>query len=270
MRAITRRSRQLQEVNSELQGEIAQRQRVEAESESLISELEAKNAELKRFTYTVSHDLKAPIVTIKGFLGFLKRDVAVGNQERVARDIERVDVAAEKMRVLVEDLLSLSAAGRMTDAPEDVPFGDLVAEALELVDGQIRERGVEVEVASDLPVVRGDRTRLLEVVQNLIENAVKYMGDQPTPRVEVGVRIADRPGGGDRPQVLYVRDNGAGIAREYRGKIFELFQRLDSDTSGTGVGLALVQRIVEAHGGRIWVESQGRGHGSTFCFTLPR
>jgi signal transduction histidine kinase len=127
---------------------------------------------------------------------------------------------------------------------------------------QAAERGVEVEIAPDLPVVRGDPTRLREVLENLLGNAVKFLGDEPHPSVRVGWRAhAARP-------VFYVRDNGVGIAPEQRERVFGLFEKLDPHSPGTGIGLAIVKRIVEVHGGRIWVESEGRGTGCTFCFTL--
>ncbi len=153
-------------------------------------------------------------------------------------------------------------------------MGELAGEVRDLLAGQVAECGAEVVIAPDLPVVRGDRTRLQQLLQNLMQNALQYMGEQPAPRVDVGAR----PGEEGRGGVIFVRDNGVGIAPEHQKKIFELFQRLDAATEGTGVGLALVQRIVEVHGGRIWVESappeggkwqEGAGRGSTFCFTLP-
>ncbi len=119
------------------------------------------------------------------------------------------------------------------------------------------------EISPDLPPAKGDRQRLLAMLQNLIENGVKYMGDQPSPRIE----IDHRPHGDET--VYRVRDNGIGIDPRYQEKIFGLFERLSTDTEGTGAGLALVKRIVEVHGGRIWAESEGLGKGSTFCFTLP-
>jgi signal transduction histidine kinase len=122
---------------------------------------------------------------------------------------------------------------------------------------------VEVAVAPGLPTVTGDRPRLVQVVQNLIDNAVKFMGAQSAPRIEIGAR----QDGGET--VFYVRDNGAGIDPRYHEKVFGLFDQLDHDAEGTGMGLSLAQRIVETHGGRIWVESEGQGHGSTFCFTIP-
>jgi signal transduction histidine kinase len=120
-----------------------------------------------------------------------------------------------------------------------------------------------VEIAPDLPVVWADRPRLLEVFQNLVENAAKFTGGQSAPRIEIGAR---RDG---ETRVFYVKDNGRGIDPRFLERVFELFAKLDPGADGTGVGLALVRRIVEAHGGRVWAESDGSGRGATFCFTLP-
>ncbi len=227
-------------------------------------EIETKNAEMERFTYTVSHDLKSPLITVQGFLGLLEKDSEAGDTERVKRDLERIRSAVKKMGTLLEELLELSRIGRLMNPPEHVPLGELAAEAVEQVAGPIAEREVQVEIRDGLPVAYGDRVRLLEVFQNLIDNAVKFMGDAPQPRIEIGVRP------GTEPPVLYVADNGLGIEPRYHDKVFELFERLgQADSSGTGIGLALVKRIVEVHGGRIWIESEGGGRGSSFCFTLP-
>jgi signal transduction histidine kinase len=242
-------------------GVTLQRRSERARSE-LTAELEAKNAELERFTYTVSHDLKSPLITIKGFLGLLEQDAAAGNLERLRADVARIGTAADTMKLLLEQLLELSRIGRVVRPPEPVPLGDLVREALAALDGLVRERGVEVVVQADLPLVHGDRVRLREVIQNLLENAIKFLGDQPRPRIEVGATAADGI-------VCHVRDNGVGIEPAYREKVFELFERLGRGGEGTGVGLALVKRIVEVHGGRAWAESDGPGTGSTFYFSLP-
>jgi len=243
--------------------DITEHKQAVAERERLIGELEAKNTELERFTYTVSHDLKSPLVTIKGFLGLLEKDVAVGNAERVKKDMEHISTAADKMHLLLDDLLELSRIGLMMNPPEEVSLTDLAEEAVSLVAGQIAARAVEVEIAPGLPVVWGDRVRLLEVYQNLLENAVKFMGKQAQPRVEIG---ATQNG---TEVTCYVQDNGVGLDRRYHEKVFELFERLDQHIEGTGVGLALVRRIVEVHGGRTWVES-AVGKGATFYFTLPK
>ena len=235
-----------------------------AERERLIGELERRNAELERFTYTVSHDLRTPLVTVRGFVDLLEKDVAAGEAERVAGDLSRIRGATATMETLLRELLELSRVGRVMNPPEAVPLDALARHAVGILHGRLKAAGVRVEVRPGLPTVHGDRTRLLEVLQNLIENAVKFRSGQGEPVVEVG----SRPGP-DGP-VVFVRDNGVGIDPRYHERVFALFERLDPRVEGTGVGLALVKRIVEVHGGRVWVESEGAGKGATFCFTLPR
>ena len=230
----------------------------------LVAELEAKNAELERFTYTVSHDLKSPLYTLRGFLDYMDRDAQSGNIARLRSDIARSASAADKMRRLLDDLLELSRIGRLVNPPEDVPFGEIALEAVAMARGRLVERGVAVEIGPDLPSVRGDRVRLVEVVQNLVDNAAKFMGDQPRPKVEIGARgLAGEP-------VFFVRDNGIGVPPQHGERVFRLFEKLEPGSDGTGVGLALVKRIVELHGGRIWVEPSSPEGGASFFFTLPR
>ena len=254
----------LSKLYEDLQREIGERRRIEEEREDLISELEGRNAELERFTYTVSHDLKSPLVTIRGFLGLLRKDAERGDKKRMEDDIRRIQNASETMMRLLDELLELSRIGRLVNSPEPVSISALAHEAAELLAGAIGARGVRVEVAEDRATAFGDRFRLLEVLQNLLENAIKFMGDQADPRIEVGTDVVD---GMVRCRV---QDNGIGINARYHQKIFGLFDRLDVQQEGTGIGLALVRRIIEVHGGQIWVESKGKGHGSTFYFTLPK
>ncbi|HEX9736003.1 MAG TPA: ATP-binding protein [Thermoanaerobaculia bacterium] len=254
----------LRVVYDDLRHEIAQRQRIQEEREVFVAELEAKNAELERFTYTVSHDLKSPLFTIRGFLGLAEQDVERGQLERFRGDVATIRGAVDTMQRLLADLLELSRIGRLVYPSAEVRLSELAREAVSVVGGAIAERGVAVTVADGMPVVIGDRLRLAEVFQNLVENAVKFMGDQAAPRIEIGGAAS----GGEA--VCFVRDNGRGVEPQYREKIFELFERLDHDAEGTGIGLALVKRIAELHGGRAWVESEGPGRGSTFYVALPR
>ncbi|MCP5028654.1 MAG: histidine kinase, partial [Actinomycetia bacterium] len=235
----------------------------------LIAVLESSNAELARFHYTVAHDLTNPLRTIRNFVGLLEKDAAAGDHDRLRSDLRRIDVAATKLHRLLDQLYEFSRIDRVSMPCEEVAVGELVRRVLADLDPMIAERGAEVEVAADLPVVCADRARLLEAVRHLLDNAVRYLGDQPAPRIEVGVRDPDAAGG-ELP-TFYVRDNGIGIEPKYQEKVFGLFERLDPEASeGTGIGLALVKRIVEFHGGRVWVESEGKGRGATFCFSLPR
>ena len=243
--------------------DVSLRKWAESEREQLINELEAKNAELERFTYTVSHDLKSPLITIKGFLGYVREDVQTGNMSRFESDLRRISDATEKMQHLLGDLLELSRIGRLTNEPAQVSMNALIADVLEMLHGRIQAGNITVQVAEDLPDVYGDRQRLFEVWQNLIDNAAKFMGDQPAPRIEIGVQgeLYGNP-------VFFVRDNGMGIAPQFKEKVFGLFDKLNAQSEGTGIGLALVKRIIEFHGGRIWVESE-IGLGATFFFSLP-
>jgi PAS domain S-box-containing protein len=243
--------------------DISFHKRLEIERENLINQLDSKSTELERFTYAVSHDLKSPLITIQGFLGFLKEDIVKGNMPRIQEDIQRMGDAMDKMQNRLNDVLELSRVGQLAYKPEEIRFNDLVAEALELVHGRISQGNITVSVDENLPSIIGDHQRLLDVLQNLIDNAAKFAGNQTAPRIEIGQR------GEEKGKVLFfIRDNGIGIAPEHHDRIFGLFSKLDSRAEGTGIGLSLVKRIIEAHGGRIWIESEA-GKGSTFFFTLP-
>jgi len=233
------------------------------ERQNLIAQLEANNAELERFTYTVSHDLRNPLVTIKGFLGMLNKDLKENRQDKIQIDFQRIAGAADKMDELLTDLLELSRVGRIVHPPEEVDLVKLAQEALENSDARVRSKNVTVNISPNLPIIYGDRVRLREVLENLIINSVKYMGDQPAPIVEIGARD------NGKEQIIFVKDNGIGIEEKYNTRIFALFEKLNPNIEGTGIGLALVKRIIETHGGKIWVESDGLGKGSTFCFTIP-
>lgn len=226
-------------------------------------ELQEKNAELERFTYMISHDLKSPLVTFKTFLGYLDRDLAECDADRIGKDLHFMRTAADRMWRLLDELLEMTRVGRMANQPVAVECGEVIEEALGLVAGPIAEQGVEVQVTVPGIGLFGDRPRLVEIWQNLVENACKFMGGQVLPRIEVG---AEERG---RQTIFYVSDNGVGIEPQYQEKVFGLFEKLDQNVEGSGLGLALVKRIVELNGGKIWVESHGRGKGTCFRFTLP-
>jgi PAS domain S-box-containing protein len=226
-------------------------------------ELIEKSIELERFTYTVSHDLKSPLVTVKTFLGYLELDMAGADQERIKQDLTYMHNAADKMGRLLDELLNLARIGRKMNPAERVTFKKLAGEAVGLLAGRIITSDAVVQVADASVVLEGDRSRLVEIWLNLVENACKFRGDQPRPHVEIGV---EQRGG---ETVFFVRDNGMGIDPRHQAKVFNLFEKLNPKIEGAGMGLALVKRVVELYQGRIWVESGGLGHGANFLFTLP-
>ena len=171
--------------------DIAERRWLEQEREELIVDLEAKNEEIQRFTCAVSHDLKSPLITIRSFADLLADDA--GQPQRLDRDIRHIIGAADNMQRMLAELLELSRIGNVVNSPVTFSMVDLTHQAVDFLAGRILERGVEIQIAADLPEVRGDQPRILQVLQNLIDNAVKFMGGQEDPRVSIGFRQTDRP-----------------------------------------------------------------------------
>jgi signal transduction histidine kinase len=251
------RSREVAQANQQLH-------EANAELSRLASELKQSNKELESFSYSVSHDLRAPLRAIDGFSQAVLEDYATSLPADGQRLLATIRQNTNRMGRLIDDLLSFSRLGRKE--LEMVPV-DLTALA-EAVARELRkaepERRVEVTVAA-LPSVQGDYSLLRQVLTNLIGNAFKFTRHRPEARVEIGSRSE----GGET--AFYVRDNGTGFDVRYAGKLFGVFQRLhrDDEFEGTGVGLALVQRIIHRHGGRVWAEGRV-DEGATFSFTLPR
>lgn len=225
------------------------------------SELKSKNEEMEWLLYTISHDLRAPLLTISGFLGFLKEDMRAGNSRRVEDDLRVIETAVNSMNEMLEDTLRISRIGRILGSCERVSFGDIVNEALTITREKLVSKGVDVVVDADLPDVYANRIRAVEVLVNLIDNSVKYMGEQQNPQIHIGCRK-------NGETVFYVRDNGMGIDPKHHSNVFRLFYKIDSRSEGTGTGLAIVKKIIETHGGRVWIESE-LGKGCTVLFTLP-
>ena len=228
-------------------------------------ELLRSNEELSRFTYTVSHDLKSPLVTIRSFAGMLRKDLVKGDSERVERDLHFIEKAATRMHQLLEDLLQLSRVGRKSSPPERLSLQELTREACELVAGQIAQNGAHIELTTTPLYFMGERTRMLEVFQNIIDNAIKFA----KPKEPAHIHISVEPGSGSEQWIVCVRDQGIGIDPRFKHRLFGLFEKLQPDATGTGIGLALIKRIIDVHGGRVWIESDGINAGAALRFTLP-
>jgi signal transduction histidine kinase len=182
--------------------------------------------------------------------------------QKFNNDVERIREATLKMQTLLNDLLELSRVGHLMNPPQDVSFEEIVQEALSIVEIRLQDGNIKVRVQEHLPMVYVDRARLVEVIQNLLDNAAKFIGDQIEPCIEIGVNTKENE------NVFYVKDNGIGIDSTHHERVFGLFNKLDAQSEGTGIGLALVKRTIEIHGGTIWIESHV-GQGATFYFTLP-
>jgi signal transduction histidine kinase len=257
---------QMATANRDLRAQIGERERAEEQVVSLNQELQVRveqlrrsNEELQQFAYSVSHDLRAPLRAMKGFSDALVEDYGA-RLDSAGRDyLQRIAAAALRMDALIGDLLAYSRIIRSAPAIEPVPLELVLSDALALVEGEIRDRSARVEVRRPLPLVLGHRGTLVQLVSNLIGNAVKFVAPGVTP--EVTVR-AERRGEAVR---LWVEDNGIGIAAEFHERVFQVFERLHGIDAypGTGIGLALVQRGAELLGGRAGVES-APGHGSRF------
>lgn len=226
-------------------------------------ELARSNTELEQFAYVASHDLRQPLRMVSSYLGIVASKLGPGLPDDIRTCIDFAVDGAKRMDALILGLLEYSRVGRASEI-DAVALDIVVAEAIDNLSVVIKDSEAEIVVATKLPTVLGDRIELMRLFQNLIGNAVKYRAKDRIPHVEIRCQES-----GAEWQ-LSVADNGIGIAPEDRDRAFALFQRLvgREHYEGTGIGLAVCKKIVEHHGGKIWVESQ-IGKGCTFCLTLP-
>jgi light-regulated signal transduction histidine kinase (bacteriophytochrome) len=232
------------------------------ERKHMEDDLRRSNAELEQFAYVASHDLQEPLRAVAGMTQLLQKKYQGQLDERADEYIGHTVEAANRMQALISDLLEYSRVDRRGKPFELVHTGDCLRSALRNLDVSIRESGASIQ-ADELPTLLADATQMIQLFQNLIGNSIKFRGGKE-PQIHIGVvRLADA-------WQFSVRDNGIGIESHYFERIFQVFQRLHTrrEYAGTGIGLSLCKKIVERHGGRIWVESES-GQGSTFYFTIP-
>lgn len=229
---------------------------------------EAINNELDSFTYTVSHDLKEPLRGIETFSKFILEDYSSKLDEEGKNYLKRISAGVGRMRSLIDDLLAFSRISRVRNPYESVDANKLVKDIIKRLRPIIEEKKVKLEIDEELPFIYCDSTKIKEVFHNLISNAIKY-NNKPEPIIEVGIVEKDKE---TKESTFYVKDNGIGIKKEHFDIIFQIFKRLhsrDEYGSGTGIGLAIVKKIIDEHKGKLWVESE-EGKGTTFYFTVPK
>jgi light-regulated signal transduction histidine kinase (bacteriophytochrome) len=253
---------QLQKINDDLRREIGERQRVEAELRQANEALLKSNQDLQHFAHVAAHDLQTPLRSISVFTQLIQRNFKGQLGDEAEQWMGMVTDGTTRMQSLIDDLLAYSRLDSLARPFELTDCRRVFDEARANLMARIQETGAEV-TCGDLPTVWADRVQLAQVLQNLIENGIKYNTASP-PKVQVGAEQRDGE------WIISVADNGIGIAPKYHQRVFEIFRRLHTQQEypGTGIGLAICHRIVERHGGRIWVKSREET-GSTFCFTLP-
>ncbi len=256
------RSREtLMKVNTKLEHEITERMKVEEKQTQLVSKLEGTNKELKDFAYIISHDLKAPLRAIGSLSHWIGEDYAPCFDEEGQKQMKMLKGRVDRMNNLIEGVLQYSRVGRIKETPIELDLNSLVAD---VIDSLHQNGTMEIQVKNKLPLVFGEMTPFIQIFQNLISNAIKYM-DKPKGKISIS---CDED---ENYWTFAVSDNGPGIDERYYDKIFQIFQTLvpRDDFESTGVGLSIVKKIIDRLGGRIWVESQV-GEGSNFLFTLAK
>ena len=251
--------------------DITKELQMENEKEKIMKELEFKNKELEDFTHTISHDFKSPLITIEGFANMLKDNLSEMNVNGMDENMDYLNFisnSANKMRHMMDETLKLSKMGKFVSPPKEIPYDNIIQEAMDFMHGEIVKNEVEISKAKNLPIVCVDKIRIIELLTNLIGNSIKYSKKDEKPIIEIGHIINDKSNESSGYAIFYVKDNGIGISKKNQEHVFELFYQTSDDNVGSGAGMAIVRKIVELHGGKVWIESE-INKGTTIFYTLP-
>ena len=257
----------LQENIERIQRENEQRRELLKKVREQTKELQRRHVEMEEFVYSISHDLKAPIISIQGFVRALNEDFSNILPNEAQYYLERITKNTTQIESMIREILDYSRIGRITQEKEHLNLKDIIEDAIDHFSSQIQQTNIKIVFKGESIIINAERNRMLQLFSNLIGNSVKYMGDQPNPCIEVGIEEI-----GSKLVTIYVMDNGIGIHKEFVSKVFNIFARAvnlnNQEIEGTGIGLAHCKKIVETHGGKIWLESE-EGRGTTIFLQLP-
>jgi signal transduction histidine kinase len=232
--------------------------------ERSLTELNLKDQELDRFIYTVSHDLRNPLITIKGFTDIMVQILDKQDPVKMKDSLQRVLRASDKMDALLHGLLELSRINRSKIAKENIPLGQIIAKAIDLLDEQIKSTKTNIQVPSEMLSILCDKQRMIQAFQKVLENAIKFSSTgEDAPAIIIDCSQ-------EQDQILCcITDNGIGIEEKHHEAVFNVFNQLDSSTDGCGMGLPFVKSILGLHNSDCWIKSAGKNKGTVFCFTFP-
>ncbi|MFW9778652.1 MAG: ATP-binding protein [Candidatus Heimdallarchaeota archaeon] len=230
--------------------------------------LKNKNMEIEEFVYTISHDLKAPLISIQGFTAAIKEEYGEDLPKEAQFYLDRIIKNVQIIEMQIKQILEYSRIGRIVTTPKrNLNLREIIEECLSQYTTQIKNNNIKIVISDEFSQIHAEENRMMQLFSNLIGNSIKYRGDNPSPIIEIGKHAVD-----ENFITIYVRDNGIGVPEKFQSRIFNLFARAPSlrtrEIEGTGIGLAHVKKIVETHGGRIWMEST-EGIGTTIFFELP-
>jgi len=263
MGELTYAAEVLKEKNRQTEQLFEESKNLSRELDDKKKKLERSNDELEQFVFTVSHDLKSPLVSSMGFIGIIRSLAAKGKTKEAISKLSKVVKANERMGQLIDDLLELSRVNRIHLDKKNIDLNELLATFKNMHRGELEKNGIAMQIKPGLPMIFANESRILQLFENLFSNSVKYASNQKDPIMEIGTRESEHS------NLIYFRDNGPGVPKEYHEKIFKLFHRLDNEKEGTGIGLTIAAKVMKFHNGKIWIDSE-EGKGAKFWLEFDK